>query len=128
MNYLVELEDVEELEELPVLLSVLQLDVVLLQAVEGQLGLVVDVDFHGLKKRDVDSFLVWGRKVAGKLGRDCKLWTRNLRRGIGRFKGKSVGDDQFKPVSGRDRKWRDTSGCVDNTRELEEKVKQSTRW
>ena len=50
MNYLVELEDVEELEELPVLLSVLQLDVVLLQAVEGQLGLVVDVDFHRLKR------------------------------------------------------------------------------
>ena len=46
---LVELEGIEQLEELPVLLRVLQLHVVLLQTVQGQLGLVVDVDFHGLQ-------------------------------------------------------------------------------
>merc|ERR1719237_716083 len=45
-NHLVELEGVEELEELPVLLRVLELDVVLLQPVQRQLGLVVHVHLH----------------------------------------------------------------------------------
>lgn len=46
---LVELEDVEELEELLVLLILLELDVVLLEAVQRELGLVVHVDFHRLQ-------------------------------------------------------------------------------
>ena len=45
---LVELERIQQLEELAVLLRVLQLDVVLLQPVQCQLGLVVDVDLHGI--------------------------------------------------------------------------------
>jgi hypothetical protein len=48
LPYLVELENVEEFEELPVLLAVLELDVVLLQAVQGQLRLVVNVHLHRL--------------------------------------------------------------------------------
>ena len=48
--YLIELEHIQQLEELPVLLGVLELNVVLSQTVQGQLGLVVDVDFHGLKR------------------------------------------------------------------------------
>jgi hypothetical protein len=46
--HLVKLEDVEQFEELPVLLAVLELDVVLLQAVQGQLRLVVNVHLHRL--------------------------------------------------------------------------------
>ena len=45
---LVELERVEEVVQLAVLLVLLQLDVVLLEAVESQLRLVVDVDLHRL--------------------------------------------------------------------------------
>jgi hypothetical protein len=47
-SHLVELENVEQFEELPVLLAVLELDVVLLQAVQGQLRLVVNVHLHRL--------------------------------------------------------------------------------
>ena len=46
--YLVELQHVEEIEELPVLLLVKKLDVVLLKAVKGELGFVVDVDLKRL--------------------------------------------------------------------------------
>jgi hypothetical protein len=49
--YLVKLQNVQKLEQLPVLLRVLELDVVLLEAVQGQLGLVVDVDFHRLQEK-----------------------------------------------------------------------------
>ena len=49
ITHLVELQNVEQLEEFAVLLVVLQLDVVLLEAVKGQLGLIVDVDLHRLK-------------------------------------------------------------------------------
>ena len=49
---LVELERIQQLEELAVLLRVLQLDVVLLQPVQGQLGLVVDVDLHRLQRKE----------------------------------------------------------------------------
>lgn len=48
LRYLVELQNVQQIEKFPVLLVVLQLDVVLLQAVQGQLGLVVHKDLHGL--------------------------------------------------------------------------------
>ena len=41
---LVELEDVKEVVELAVLLGLSKLDVVLLEAVEGQLGVVIDID------------------------------------------------------------------------------------
>lgn len=47
--YLIELQVVQDLEQFPVLLRVLKLDIVLLQAVQRQLGFV-HVDFHGLKK------------------------------------------------------------------------------
>lgn len=46
--YLVELQDIKQVEELSVLLPVLQLDIVLLESMEGQFGLVVNVNFHGL--------------------------------------------------------------------------------
>lgn len=45
---LVELEAVEHLEEAAELLLLRQRDVVLLQTVEGQLGLVIDEDLEGL--------------------------------------------------------------------------------
>ena len=41
---LVELEVVEQVIQLPVLLTLAQLDVILLQAMKGELGLVIDVD------------------------------------------------------------------------------------
>lgn len=46
--YLIELQHVQEVKELPVLLVVLQLDVVLLEAVKHQLGLVVHKNSHRL--------------------------------------------------------------------------------
>ena len=46
--YLVELQHVKKVKELAVLLAVLQLAVVLLQAVECKFGLVVHKYFHGL--------------------------------------------------------------------------------
>lgn len=49
-NDLVEFERVEQVEELSVLFVLLDLDVVLLKTVEGQLGFVVDEDFHGLQR------------------------------------------------------------------------------
>jgi hypothetical protein len=45
---LVELEVVQELVQLPVLLLLLELEVVLLKTVEGQLGLVIDVNLEWL--------------------------------------------------------------------------------
>ena len=47
--HLVELQHVQQVKELAVLLAVLQLAVVLLQAVEGQLRLVVHKHLHGLE-------------------------------------------------------------------------------
>ena len=46
---LVEVKRVKQAEELAVLLLVQEVDVVLLETVQGQLGLVVNVDLHGLK-------------------------------------------------------------------------------
>jgi hypothetical protein len=51
--YLVELENIKQLEKLLVLFVFLQLDIVLLQAVKGQLGLVIDIHFHRLKNARV---------------------------------------------------------------------------
>lgn len=48
MTYLIELEHVEQFEQFLVLLVLLQIDVVLLQSVQRQLGLIVDVHLHGL--------------------------------------------------------------------------------
>jgi hypothetical protein len=48
---LVELKRVEEVVQLANLLLLSQLDVVLLQTVEGQLRLVVDVDLSRLRER-----------------------------------------------------------------------------
>jgi len=45
---LVELQNIEEVVELAVLLGLGKLDVVQLQTVEGELGVVVDVDLHGV--------------------------------------------------------------------------------
>jgi len=45
---LVELKDVEKVVELAVLLGLGELDVVKLQAVEGELGVIVDVNLHGV--------------------------------------------------------------------------------
>ncbi len=47
-RYLIELQHIQEVKELPVLLVVLQLDVVLLEAVKCQLGLVIHKNFHRL--------------------------------------------------------------------------------
>jgi len=49
-NDLVKFERVEQIEELSVLFVLLDLDIVLLETVEGQLGFVVDEDFHGLQR------------------------------------------------------------------------------
>ena len=46
---LVEFQHIQKLKQLPVLLRVLQLDIVLSQSVQCQLGLVVDVNLHWLK-------------------------------------------------------------------------------
>jgi hypothetical protein len=46
---LVELKDVKQLEKLLVLLVLLQLDIVLLQTVQGEFSFVIDIDLHGLK-------------------------------------------------------------------------------
>lgn len=46
---LVELERVQQVHQLSVLLLLLELDVVLLQPVEGELGAIVDVDLERLK-------------------------------------------------------------------------------
>merc|ERR1719273_1139728 len=45
---LVEFQNIEQLEQIPVFLRVLQLDVMLLEAVQSQLGLVVNVNLHGV--------------------------------------------------------------------------------
>ena len=48
-THLVELEAVQQVIELAVLLALGELDKVLLKTVEGQLGLVVDVNLEGLR-------------------------------------------------------------------------------
>lgn len=59
-SHLVELENVEQVEELAVLLTVLQFAVVLLQAVQRQLRLIIHKHLHRLiikkflKKREKD--------------------------------------------------------------------------
>ncbi len=47
-NNLVEVQAVEEGEKLAVLLLVQQVDVVLLESVQCQLGIIVHIHFHGL--------------------------------------------------------------------------------
>lgn len=46
---LVEFEIVQQVVELPVLLPLLELEVELLKTVEGQLGLIIDVNFKRLQ-------------------------------------------------------------------------------
>ena len=46
VSNLVELQNVEQFKQLPVFLGVLELHVMLLEAVQGQLGLVVNVNLH----------------------------------------------------------------------------------
>lgn len=48
--YLVELQRIEEVKQFAVLLAVLQLGVVLLQAVECEFGLIVHKYFHWLQE------------------------------------------------------------------------------
>lgn len=50
--HLIELEDIEQLKQLAVLLVVLQLGIVLLQAVQCQFGVIVHIHFHRLKGSD----------------------------------------------------------------------------
>ena len=63
MTNLIEFQNIKQLEQLPVLLAVLQLDVMLTQPVKRQFGLVIDVNLHrlengwGMRARDVQ---VWG--------------------------------------------------------------------
>ena len=45
---LIEFQHIEQLEQLPVLLIILQLDVMLTQSVKCQFGLVIDVHLHRL--------------------------------------------------------------------------------
>lgn len=63
---LVELELIEEVVELAVLLLLLQLNVVLLETVEGELGLVVDVDLQ----RRLHELLADGTDLLGEGGRE----------------------------------------------------------
>jgi len=58
---LVELEDVEEIVELAVLLGLGELNVVLLESVKGQLGVIVDVNLHGI----LAEFLANGADLLG---------------------------------------------------------------
>jgi hypothetical protein len=51
MIYLVEFQSVKEFVELPVLASFFQLDVMLLETMQGQFGLIIDEDFQRLKGR-----------------------------------------------------------------------------
>lgn len=53
VTYLIEFEAVEQLVQLPVLANFFQLDVVLLQPVESEFGLVVDEDFERLFEESV---------------------------------------------------------------------------
>lgn len=53
--YLVELQRIEKVKQLAVLLAVLQLGVVLLQAVECEFGLVVHKHFHRLQEQHMVS-------------------------------------------------------------------------
>lgn len=46
---LVEFQDIQKLEQFSILFCILQLAVMLLQTVQSQLGLVVNVNLHGLK-------------------------------------------------------------------------------
>jgi len=55
--YLVELQNVKQLEKLLVLFIFLQLDIMLLQAVKGQLGLIIDIHFHRLKNPCVSKII-----------------------------------------------------------------------
>ena len=47
-THLVKLEDIQKLKKFPVLLVVLKLAVMLLETVKGKLGLIVDIDLHGV--------------------------------------------------------------------------------
>ena len=49
MTNLIEFQNIKQLEQLPVLLAVLQLDVMLTQPVKRQFGLVIDVNLHRLQ-------------------------------------------------------------------------------
>jgi hypothetical protein len=75
--HLVELEVVEQVVELAVLLLLLELEVVLLKTVQGQLGLVVDVDLEGLRVRlklwvtyALHELLAGGTDLLGEGGRE----------------------------------------------------------
>jgi hypothetical protein len=63
---LVELQLVEEVVELTVLLSLTKLDVVLLETVESELGLVINVDLQGV----AHELLADGTGLLGKGGRE----------------------------------------------------------
>jgi hypothetical protein len=52
---LVELKGVEKLVQLPILLSFLELDEVLLETMKGELGLVIDEDLERLKEDRKDA-------------------------------------------------------------------------
>ena len=45
---LIELEGIEQVVELSVLLALVESDGVLLQTVQGKLGLIINIDFHGI--------------------------------------------------------------------------------
>mmetsp|Transcript_21625 Transcript_21625/g.37103 ORF Transcript_21625/g.37103 Transcript_21625/m.37103 type:complete len:220 (-) Transcript_21625:1322-1981(-) len=59
-HHLVEFQRVEQVVELAVLLGLAQLDVVLLQPVQGELGVVVHVDLHRLGRRPTAPHDEWG--------------------------------------------------------------------
>ena len=44
-NHLVELKGIKQIVELPILLAFAKLDIILLETMEGEGGLIVDVDF-----------------------------------------------------------------------------------
>merc|ERR1712038_622590 len=63
---LVEFQYIQKLKELAILLRVLQLDVMLLQTVQGQLGFIVDVHLHGI----LHEFLAHGPDFLRQCGRE----------------------------------------------------------
>lgn len=50
-DHLIEFQDIQEFEELPVLLSVLEFEIILLETMESEFSLIIDVDFHWLSRK-----------------------------------------------------------------------------
>lgn len=77
-RYLIELQIVQQIEKFAVLLVLLQFDVVLLKAVQGQFGVVVHIDFHGLES----AIGFWNDRT--QIGTCCMNFLQMTRSSLGR--------------------------------------------